>query len=175
MKRIPWLLMVGLTLMWLLLAGSASLGNVLLGAALAIGMTLSFRAVRPLHPHLHRPLAALRLFGRVAVDILQSNYAVARIVLGLVSKRDIHAGFIDIELDVRDPHALAVLAAIVTSTPGTVWADLSPDNRVLKLHVLDLRDPQQLRDIIKHRYEDLLREIFEPHTLAPEAPDDRAV
>lgn len=161
MKRIAWLLMIGLTLMWLLLTGSASLGNVLLGAALSVAMTLWFSAVRPLHPHLRRPRAALRLFWRVAADVLRSNYAVARIVLGLTAKRNVHAGFVDIPLAVRDPHALATLAAIVTSTPGTVWANLSPDNRVLTLHVLDLRDPQHMRDTIKHRYEDLLREIFE--------------
>jgi multicomponent K+:H+ antiporter subunit E len=153
--------MVGLTLMWLLLTGSSTLGSLLLGAALSVGMTLWFRAVRPLHPHLRRPQAAVRLFFRVAVDILQSNYAVARIVLGLTGHRTVHAGFVDIPLAVRDPHALAVLAAIVTSTPGTVWAHLTPDNRVLTLHVLDLRDPQHMRDTIQHRYEDLLREIFE--------------
>ncbi len=161
MKRTPWLLIIGLTLMWLLLTGSASPGQLLLGVAVSTLMTLGFRAVRPLHPHLRRPLSALRLFFRVAVDILKSNVAVARIVLGLTGKREVHSGFVDIPLELRDPHALATLATIVTSTPGTVWADLSSDDHVLTLHVLDLRDPQVTRDIIKHRYEHLLREIFE--------------
>jgi multicomponent K+:H+ antiporter subunit E len=42
-----------------------------------------------------------------------------------------------------------------------VWADLSPDDRVLTLHVLDLRSPEAMRAIIKGRYEHLLQEIFE--------------
>lgn len=161
MKRIPWLLILGLTLMWLLLDGSASLGQVLLGLGIAALMTLWFRAVRPEHPHIRRPLAALRLILRVAVDILRSNLAVGRIVLGLAGRREIRAGFVQIPLDIRDPHALATLAVIVTSTPGTVWSDLSQDDRVLTLHVLDLRDPSATRDTIKLRYEGLLREIFE--------------
>ena len=45
-----------------------------------------------------------------------------------------------IPLDLQDAHGLAVLACIVTSTPGTVWVGLSPDGATLTLHVLDLDD-----------------------------------
>jgi len=55
----------------------------------------------------------------------------------------------------------AVLAAIVTSTPGTIWADLTRDGRTLTLHVLDLRDEDQWVRTIKQRYERALIEIFE--------------
>ena len=54
-----------------------------------------------------------------------------------------------------------MLATIVTSTPGTVWADLSQDGATLTLHVLDLRDERRWIDTIKQRYERLLMEIFE--------------
>ncbi len=161
MKRVPWLLILGLTGMWLLLQQSLSLTQLLLGLVLATLMTLGFRKVRPVHPHLRRPLAAVRLFGRVVVDILRSNLAVARIVLGLTGRRRARSGFVEVPLTIRDPHALATLAAIMTATPGTVWADLSPDDSVLTIHVLDLRDPEAMRDTIKNRYEGLLREIFE--------------
>lgn len=161
MKRVPWLLILGLTGMWLLLEQSVSLGQLLLGLLLATLMTLGFAAVRPVHPRLRRPVAAVRLFGRVVVDILRSNLAVARIVLGLAGKGGARSGFVEVPLTVRDPHALATLAAIMTATPGTVWADLSPDDSVLTIHVLDLRDPEAMRDTIRNRYESLLREIFE--------------
>lgn len=161
MKRIPWLLILGLTGMWLLLVQSLSLAQVLLGLALATLMTLGFQPVRPVHPHVRRPLAALRLLGRATLDVLRSNVAVARIVLGLTGGRAVHSGFVEIPLTLRDPHALAVLAAIMTATPGTVWADLSADDSVLTIHVLDLRDPELVREMIRTRYEVLLREIFE--------------
>lgn len=161
MKRKPWLLIIGLTIMWLLLTGDFTPGQLVLGLIVSTIMALGFQAVRPQHPSFGRPQAALLLFFRVAVDILKSNVAVARIVLGITGDRDVHSGFVDIPLDIRDPHALATLAAIVTSTPGTVWADLSPDDRVLTLHVLDLRDPEAMRQTIKERYESLLGEIFE--------------
>jgi multicomponent K+:H+ antiporter subunit E len=106
--------------------------------------------------HLAVPLAAT-----VFVDIMRSNYSVARIVLGLVRERQVRSGFLDIPLDLRDPHGLAVLAVIVTSTPGTSWAGIAPDGRTLSLHVLDLQDEAEWIRVIKERYERPLMRIFE--------------
>ena len=159
--RPPILLVLALTGMWLLLNNTVSIGHILLGLGISLLMVFGFRAVRPLQPHLRRPLMAFKLLWRVFVDIVRSNVAVARIVLGLHGKRAIHSGFLEIPLDLRDPHGLAALSTIVTSTPGTIWADLSPDGATLTLHVLDLRDGQATIDLIKRRYERLLMEIFE--------------
>ena len=159
--RPPILLVLALTGMWLLLNNTVSIGHILLGLGISLLMVFGFRAVRPLQPRLRRPLKAFKLLWRVFVDIVRSNVAVARIVLGVHGKRAIHSGFLEIPLDLRDPHGLAALSTIVTSTPGTIWADLSPDGATLTLHVLDLRDGQATIDLIKRRYERLLMEIFE--------------
>jgi multicomponent K+:H+ antiporter subunit E len=159
--RWPILLIVALTGMWLLLNTTLAVAHILLGLAVSLLMVLGFRAVLPLQPRFRKPQMALLLLWRVFVDILRSNVAVARIVLGLTGKREIHSGFLDIPLDMRDPHGLAALSTIVTSTPGTIWVDLSFDGATLTLHVLDLHDEQAWIDTIKHRYERLLMEIFE--------------
>jgi multicomponent K+:H+ antiporter subunit E len=101
------------------------------------------------------------LLFRVLLDIVKSNIAVGRIVLGLTHGREVKSGFLDIPLEMRDPHGLAVLAMIVTATPGTVWAGLAEDSSVVRLHVLDLQDPDAWIRTIKQRYEGPLREIFE--------------
>jgi multicomponent K+:H+ antiporter subunit E len=160
-SRAPFLLVLALTGMWLLLNSTLALGHILLGLFVSLLMVFGFRAVRPLQPKLRRPQVALLLLWRVFVDILRSNVAVARIVLGLNGKRAIRSGFLEIPLDMRDPHGLAALSTIVTSTPGTIWVDLSPDGETLTLHVLDLRDEKAWIDTIKQRYERLLMEIFE--------------
>lgn len=160
-ERKPWLLVLGLTLTWVLLGYQYSFGQLLLGLVVSLVMVFGFRAVRPVQPRLRRPLCALLLLWRVFLDILRSNYGVARIVLGLTRGRTITSGFVDIPLRLRDPHGLATLAAIVTSTPGTVWANLSPDGSTLTLHVLDLVDNETWVRTIQNRYEHLLMEIFE--------------
>lgn len=160
-KRFPLLLCLVMLVMWLLLNASLSFGQVLLGALLTLGLLGLAKRLRPVRPRLARPLLLLPLIPVVLADVLRSNIGVARVVLGLTGGRPVNSGFLDIPLDLRDPHALAVLAAIITSTPGTSWAGVSPDGKWLKLHVLDLQDDQYWIDTIKQRYEQPLMRIFE--------------
>ncbi len=159
--RWPIALTIVLTVMWLLLNQTLALGHIVLGAVLAMALSWAARRLRPLQPRLDCLHLVPLLLVRVLRDIVRSNIAVARIVLGLVRDREVRSGFVDIPLDMRDPHALAVLAGIVTSTPGTVWVDLAHDHSRVTLHVLDLRDDEEWISWIKERYETLLMRIFE--------------
>jgi multicomponent K+:H+ antiporter subunit E len=160
-KHVPPVLTITLVAMWLLLNQTLAFGQVALGAVLALALVYASATLRPLQPRLRRPYLAAGLLLLVLKDIVQSNIDVARIVLGLVRNREVRSGFVVIPLDIRDPHGLAVLAAIVTSTPGTVWVDLANDSSALTLHVLDLQDEKKLIDWIKGRYERRLMRIFE--------------
>ena len=60
-----------------------------------------------------------------------------------------------------NPSGLAVLAVIVTATPGTAWIEYEPRNGQLLLHVFDLIEGYDWVHTIKSRYESLLMEIFE--------------
>jgi multicomponent K+:H+ antiporter subunit E len=97
----------------------------------------------------------------VLIDIVRSNIGVGRIILGFARGRAIHSGYLDIPLELRDPHGLAVLATIITSTPGTVWVGHDPERRVLTLHILDLEDGASWIRLIKDRYERPLLGIFQ--------------
>jgi multicomponent K+:H+ antiporter subunit E len=116
--------------------------------------------LRPLHARLRRLDQAAMLFVVVLADVVRSNIHVARIVLGLTGSRRVNPSFLDIPLELRDPHGLAVLAVILTATPGTVWVALSPDGGWLRIHVLDLVDEQYWVRHIKERYESRLLRIF---------------
>jgi multicomponent K+:H+ antiporter subunit E len=160
-RRPPLLLTVLLFCMWLLLNQTLAPAQIVLGALLAVGIAWASTSLRPLSPTLKKPWVAVGMLGVVLADIVRSNIGVARIVLGLVGNRHVESGFVKIPLKLRDPHALAVLAAIVTSTPGTVWVDLSDDGAMLTLHVLDLKSEAEWVHWIKNRYERPLMEIFE--------------
>jgi multicomponent K+:H+ antiporter subunit E len=160
-RRVPPVLTVGLIAMWLLLNQTLALRHIVLGTALAVALGYVTAGLRPLQPRVRRPFVAVGLALLVLEDIVRSNFAVARIVLGLVRHREVRSGLVKIPLELRDPHGLAVLAAIVTSTPGTVWVDLAADGGTLTLHVLDLQDPAQVIAWIKGRYERRLMRIFE--------------
>ena len=116
--------------------------------------------MRPAQPRVRRLGAVVPLVAYVLVDIVRSNVAVVRFAFGPGVPR--RSGFVDVPLELRDPHGLAVLAAIVTSTPGTAWASLSDDGGVLTLHVLDVGEGDALVRTVQERYERPLRRIFEP-------------
>jgi len=149
----------GLLILWLLLNQTLSLGHILLGGAVALvgGWVLS--ALEPPKARLRRLGAMFRLAALVLADIVRSNVAVGRIILG-IERRRWTSGFVEIPLELRDPYGLATLACIITSTPGTLWVDFNEASGALTIHVLDLVDKTEWVRTIKGRYERLLLEIF---------------
>src|SRR5688572_28572706 len=127
---------VGLLVLWLLLNQSISAGHVLLGSVngLAGAWSLTFMEVPT--AHVQRLPAAMRLTAFVVADIVRSNIAVARIVLGSRVARK--SGFVEIPLALRSPYGLVTHAVIITSTPGTLWVNFDTSTRKLLIHVLDL-------------------------------------
>src|SRR5690606_22178973 len=123
MKRLlSWLYLPTMLLgLWLLLNDSLSPGNIALGGVLALFFGWASQALRPVRARPRKPLVALKLLWRVAVDVFNSNLEVARIIW--LGPRDIAPGFLKIPIKLKDPHGLAVLSCIVTYTPGTVWAE----------------------------------------------------
>lgn len=153
-------LTLALALLWLLLAGEASAGAAVLGLVIGVAVPLVTSRYWPDRHMPSRPLLLLPYAALVLWDIVVSNVEVARLVLfgradGLPSR------FVAVPLDLRRADAIAVLAATITMTPGTVSADLSADGRSLLVHCLSADDPDAVVAAIKHRYERRLKEIFE--------------
>ena len=146
--------------LWLVLNESLSVGHVLLGALLALGGLAVYSRLQPEGmPARIRLFAALRLLGVVFADVVRSNIAVARIVLGL-GARQRTAGFLPLPLELRHPGGLAVIACIITATPGTSWVSYDSAANVVTIHVLDLVDPDEWVRDFKQRYERPLMEMF---------------
>jgi multicomponent K+:H+ antiporter subunit E len=152
------LVSAGLLGLWLLLNQALSLGQILLGCMLALAGGWALAVLQLPKARVRRVGAILRLSSLVLADIIRSNIAVGRIVLGLGDKQRI-SGFVNIPLDLRHAYGLAALACIITATPGTLW--VSFDGEVLTIHVLDLIDESEWIRTIKNRYERRLLEIFE--------------
>lgn len=152
------ILSVLLLITWLLLNQSLSLAHILLGGMLSVvGPWFLLRLDTP-RLTVKRPLSILQLASEIVVDIARSNYRVARLVLR--DKPGRTPGFVRIPLRLQSQYGLAVLACIITATPGTTWVAYDPARHILVIHVLDLVD-DDWGEIIKTRYERLLMEIFE--------------
>lgn len=162
MKRLlpsPWL-SLGLLGGWLLLTGDASMGQLLIGSALAVMMPLLMAPLRPRPGPMRHPRLLLRLILRVGGEVVRSALQVARGVVRSNSHPP-RGTFVVVPLDLRDAHALAALAIIAAVIPGTVWSELAPDRSALLLHVFDLEDEARFIAHFKTAYEYPLKEIFE--------------
>lgn len=153
------ILSLALVLMWLLLT-RFSLGHLVLGSIIAVLAGLAFARIEPQAPRIRAWAPLLRLMGIVSVDIVRSNWAVARLMLTNGRHGARQSAFVDIQLRLRDPVALALLAVILTATPGTAWLEYDPETDVLLVHVFDMIDAEEWRVLIRGRYEALLLEAF---------------
>ncbi|WP_377292166.1 Na+/H+ antiporter subunit E [Rhizobium sp. SG2393] len=153
------LLTLGLLAMWLVMTRSATTANLLLGIFLSVPAAWAMVNLQPLKSRLNAPGAMLRLAGHVVVDIALSNIKVAGSILkGL--RRKPRSGFATVRLTLTDENGLAILACILTATPGTAWLSFDRRSGVLLLHILDLDDAEDWPTIIRDRYEKPLLEIF---------------
>jgi multicomponent K+:H+ antiporter subunit E len=146
--------------MWLLLNESLAAGTLLLGAALALALSWTLPLLDVPKSGFRRVGAAVNLALVVLVEIVRSNNAVARIILG-PGNGGRRSGFVRIPLDMRNPYGLTALACIITATPGTIWVEYESTYNTVLIHVLDLIDEQQWVRIIKDRYESRLMEVLE--------------
>ncbi|MGO1121024.1 Na+/H+ antiporter subunit E [Rhodovibrionaceae bacterium A322] len=153
------LLTLMLTLVWLLLMASFSLGNLLLGFFLGLVIPLATARFWPNRPTLRNPLKVAEYVLIVLWDIVVANFVVASIIL-FKRNKDIHPAWVSVPLELTSPEAITVLAGTITLTPGTVTAMVSADASELLVHCLHTDDPEGVRDEIKNRYERRLLEAF---------------
>jgi multicomponent K+:H+ antiporter subunit E len=145
---------------WLLLQQSLAVPQLITAAVLGLvlprlvhGFTGTPRAPRALGTALRLALVVLR-------DIVVANVTVARLVLSPWA-RPVPA-WVPVELDVRDPRAVTLLATIITTTPGTVSCVVDEARHRLLVHALDgSAGADAIAADIKARYEAPLKEIFE--------------
>ena len=153
-------LFILLLVLWLVLNESIAPVDWLLGGLFAFLGTLAFARLEPRAPRWSRPGTVAALLGTFLADMVQSNFEVARIVLGL-GRRNRKAGFLKMPLELRDPAGLAVMACIVTSTPGTSWVRYERSENWVMIHVLDLVDEAAWIALFKQLYEQRLLRIFQ--------------
>lgn len=145
---------------WLLLNQSIAPGHLLLGAVLGVVLAVLLRRLDLPPVRIRKAHLLLVLAGRVGWDITRSNIAVLMVILS-GRRRQITSGFVRVPLVMTNGYGLAILACIITSTPGTIWVSYESRERVLLIHVLDLVAEAAWIRTIAERYERPLREVFE--------------
>lgn len=151
-------LSVLLALAWLMLQQSLDLGNVLTACVLGWGLPRLLGGFLGPAAQPRSAARALRLGLTVLWDIIVSNITVARLVLNPRSVP--HPAWVKVPLMLTQPTAQALLASIITMTPGTVSAIVDEEGGCIWVHALDCDDPAAVATDIDRRYQQPLMEIL---------------
>jgi multisubunit Na+/H+ antiporter MnhE subunit len=100
----------------------------------------------------------LQLFAVFLWELVVANLEQLRVILA--PRIAVTPGWIRIRSDLETPAARALLGVMISLTPGSLTYEEGPTEDgswILSLHVLDLRDEEQLVAQIRSRFESRLR------------------
>lgn len=153
------LMFVAIVFMWLLLNGF-SLGHFLLGMVVAMMACWGMASLRPEKPQIRNIRLIPGLAATILWDVVRSNVAVAFLILKGARHKST-SGFVTVPLELTNPVGLAILAVVLTSTPGSAWLEYDSREGTLLMHVLDLKNEDEWRALVKGRYEAKLIQILQ--------------
>lgn len=148
-----------LALIWIAVSGDFSGSGLLSGFVLGyiiLGITL--REVPAFAAYVRRVPKIILFVGYFLRELFKSNLRVAWDVV--TPTHYMKPGVIAVPLDAKTDGEIALVANLISLTPGTLTLDVSSDRRVLYIHVMYLDDLEQVRADIKRfeaRVLDLLR------------------
>lgn len=166
--RIPFLLWC--ISFWVALWEKASLGVVVSGAFLAVAIWTRFRGAGPRAVRGLRPLKALEFALYFGLRLIQANLVVAWEVV--TPKSSINQGVVEVPLRSSSDALVSLVANAVSLTPGTLTIDVRRDPTVLYVHVLHLRDPDEVRRDIQ-KLEELASRAFGREEISNTSKSDR--
>jgi multicomponent Na+:H+ antiporter subunit E len=147
-----------LSLAWMALTGDWSLPAAVF--SLALGWML-LRFARPLGGDGFRRVRLLRLPGFLLFfvkELVVANLKVAAAVVAPAGR--LRPAIVAVPLGLDRDAEIALLANLISLTPGTLSLHVSPDRRTLYVHAMATESPDALRREIREGFERRILEVF---------------
>ena len=142
-----------LALAWAALQGEFSLRTLLTGQVLGylILLLLVRGGVLATSTYIVRVHRAIGLAAFFFWELMKANL---RLAVDVATPRyNMKPGIIALPLDVTTDSQILLLSMLINTTPGSVALDVSPDRKVLYVHVMYMDTPDAAREEIKNGFE----------------------
>ncbi len=160
-----------LTVVWLLLTEDSSLGNLIAGFIFAF-IIISFsekvitfeeaKADAPTRPYAGNYFNRTRLtFVFIIFFLKELVVASINVLLSILQPHRIHPGITAVPLDLYSDMQITLLANVISLTPGTLSLDISDDKKIIFIHSIFVKDPDDFRHQIKNGFERRILDIAE--------------
>jgi multicomponent Na+:H+ antiporter subunit E len=149
-----------LALAWAALVGQFDLPNIAFGFGLGYVMLWLARYRLGNPGYFTKAGVIIRFTWYFIVELVKANWHVFTHVLG-ITRHPMSPGIVAIPLDLKSDAEIAMLANLITLTPGTLSLDVSADRKTLFVHAIEVGDPEQFKADTKAGFEKAVREVFE--------------
>jgi multicomponent Na+:H+ antiporter subunit E len=146
-----------LAFVWMFLKTSYSPASFFVGYFFGLLIIYIFRRFFTSRFYLLRVVAVLNLIYIFTLELILSNIAVLKAVLR--PKLNIKPGIFAFPTELKEDWEITMLANLITLTPGTLVVDVSPDNRILYVHAMDISDADESIQSIKNTFEKAIMEV----------------
>ncbi len=149
-----------LAVAWALAVGDFTLTQLAIGFLLGYAILWFTQGIFGATKYFAKVAQAARFFAYYLAELVKANLRVAYDVVTPTHK--MHPGVIAVPLDAKTDIEIAMFANLITLTPGTLGLFLSPDRKVLYVHVMYLdKDAvttrRRLKEDLEQRVLELLR------------------
>lgn len=148
-----------LSLFWLLVTGSYTVNNFLLGFILGLLLVYLLRSVLPGRFYIITLYKVIKLIWVFLIELIKSNIDVIRIVLQPSLKNE--PAFFTYNTDLKTDWQVVLLSNLITLTPGTIVVGLSDDRTKIYIHAIDFGEKEEEIEGIKSSLEKVVREVGE--------------
>ena len=137
MRAFGWNML--LALLWVILSGSYSISNLVVGMFLSYLVLAYVARDKPMFANYFGKLPKMISFILFFIwDLTKAN---ARVAYDVLTPRHLmRPGVIAIPLDLKDDAGISLYANLITVTPGSLSLDVSSDRKVLYVHLMYLDD-----------------------------------
>ena len=149
-----------ISLLWALLTGKVSAGNLFLGFVLGyFALTLLYpRTEEKKTSYFQKTMQVVSFALFFTKELIVSSYRVAIDVIKPLPL--MRPGVVGIPLDAKTDLEITMLANVISLTPGTLSLDVSEDRKTLYIHAMYVVNPDDLRKEIKDGLERRLLEVL---------------
>jgi multicomponent Na+:H+ antiporter subunit E len=143
--------------MWMFLTVTYEPVAFLKGYLFGLLIIFAFRRFFESRFYLLRVIAVINLLFIFIRELILSNIAVLKVLLK--PKLDVRPGIFAYPTVLEEDWQIMVLSNLITLTPGTLVIDVSPDNKILYVHAMDIGDAEESIDSIKNTFEKAILEV----------------
>ncbi|HZG71831.1 MAG TPA: Na+/H+ antiporter subunit E [Chondromyces sp.] len=146
-----------LAFLWMFITVSFDASSFIIGYILGLLVLYAMRRFFPTRFYLQRVFAIIKLTLLFIKELIMANIDVLKIVLK--PKLDFQPGIFALETDLKKDWEITLLANLITLTPGTLVLDISPDNKILYIHAVNIPDADDAVASIKNSFEKAIMEV----------------